>query len=471
MARTTSSPSMRVSRTDLDVLYETISISLALSALEGARGTRLLILDACRNNPFTNSMRLASNSRALGRGLARVEPSVGTIVAYAAKEGTTADDGDGEHSPFAAALLQHIEEPGIDVQFLFRKVRDTVLETTNGNQEPFTYGSLPGRSRAPLAEKPAPPAVPAAPATTASRSTEPSSGAALAAEVAFWNTIEDSGDRALYDSYLKQFPDGAFASLARIFIDRIDAEAAAKAAAKEPAPVVVADVPAAPAPAPEPAPPPAPVIQAVTPSPPAAGRPNRPRLSRPLMLRPRSDRSPHCRRTLFPRRRRRGPRRNSFATSRKNWSASAAAAAGRMACGGRRADPPRSPSPGSPTSRSLRLIRRKIFFSALKQQGDRVCPLVCGARFDAIGDNCVLKTCPSGEKLGSNGSCFKPPEVKQPATKNASKATSGSRCRVESVMQCIDRKTRARGQGRSAPTGALFGPECNNPERRLRICR
>ena len=103
---------------------------------------------------------VGAKSRSLGRGLARIEPSAGTIVAYAAKEGTTADDGDGEHSPFAAALLEHIEEPGIDVQFLFRKVRDTVLDKTNGNQEPFTYGSLPGRTVLLSPEKPTVPAAP-----------------------------------------------------------------------------------------------------------------------------------------------------------------------------------------------------------------------------------------------------------------------------------------------------------------------
>ena len=90
-------------------------------------------------------MELTSGKRSIGRGLARVEPDVGTLVSFAAREGTTAEDGDGSNSPYAAALLKHLEEPGLEVQFLFRKVRDSVMQATNRRQQPFTYGSLPGR--------------------------------------------------------------------------------------------------------------------------------------------------------------------------------------------------------------------------------------------------------------------------------------------------------------------------------------
>ena len=167
---------------DVDVPYEAISLDLALGALDGARGTRLLILDACRNNPFAAKMGASGKSRSIGRGLAAVEPSVGTIVAYAAREGTISEDGDADHSPFTKALLQHIEEPEIDIQFLFREVRDSVLESTNGKQETFTYGSLPGK---PVLLSPVPTAMPTAPAHSENE---------IAAEVAFWNTVKDSGD-------------------------------------------------------------------------------------------------------------------------------------------------------------------------------------------------------------------------------------------------------------------------------------
>src|SRR5579859_5407637 len=74
--------------TDVDVPYEAIPLSLALGAVEGARGTRLIILDACRNNPFIAKMQVGAKSRSIDRGLARIEPQVGTLVAYSAKERT-----------------------------------------------------------------------------------------------------------------------------------------------------------------------------------------------------------------------------------------------------------------------------------------------------------------------------------------------------------------------------------------------
>ena len=67
------------------------------------------------------------------------------LVAYAAKHGELAVDGEGEHSPFAVALLQRIATPNVEINKLFRLVRDDVMEATAGRQEPYTYGSLPGR--------------------------------------------------------------------------------------------------------------------------------------------------------------------------------------------------------------------------------------------------------------------------------------------------------------------------------------
>jgi tetratricopeptide (TPR) repeat protein len=122
---------------------ETVSLTRVLSKTELAHKLRMVILDACRNNPF----RMASadgRSRSIGRGLSRVEPARGVLVAYAARDGTTADDGDSGHSPFTQALLANLETPGLDIGLMFRRVRDRVLEQTNNAQEPFTYGSLPG---------------------------------------------------------------------------------------------------------------------------------------------------------------------------------------------------------------------------------------------------------------------------------------------------------------------------------------
>ena len=115
-----------------------------LGSVEGARKLRLIILDACRDNPFARQMRRTVASRAIGRGLGRIEPEGGTLVAYAAKHGEIALDGDGTNSPFVASLVKRLPTPGIEINKLFRLVRDDVMAATGRKQEPFVYGSLPG---------------------------------------------------------------------------------------------------------------------------------------------------------------------------------------------------------------------------------------------------------------------------------------------------------------------------------------
>lgn len=127
---------------DHDVEFETVPLDLVVRSVERASGLRMVILDACRDNPFAASMRRAGTTRSIGRGLARVEPAGSTLVAYAAKGGTVAADGDGRNSPYTAALLAHLEEPGLEVGMMFRRVRDAVLASTRRQQEPFVYGSL-----------------------------------------------------------------------------------------------------------------------------------------------------------------------------------------------------------------------------------------------------------------------------------------------------------------------------------------
>jgi uncharacterized caspase-like protein len=128
---------------DTHVSDETMSLTQVQAKVDAASKLGLVILDACRNNPFLSRMvRSGSASRSIGRGLSAIEPEGNVLVAYAAKHGTTADDGAGKHSPFTEALLAHIEEPGLEINFLFRKVRDYVRQKTAKQQEPFLYGSL-----------------------------------------------------------------------------------------------------------------------------------------------------------------------------------------------------------------------------------------------------------------------------------------------------------------------------------------
>lgn len=126
----------------VDVEFESIELELLLHAVAEARELRLVVLDSCRNNPFLSTMVVPARSRSVSRGLAKVEPKQGdTLIWYAAKDGSVAQDGDGRNSPFTTALLQHIGRPGLEVDYLFRIVRDSVLRDTGNKQEPFQYGS------------------------------------------------------------------------------------------------------------------------------------------------------------------------------------------------------------------------------------------------------------------------------------------------------------------------------------------
>ncbi|HEY6257114.1 MAG TPA: caspase family protein [Xanthobacteraceae bacterium] len=131
---------------DREVDYEAVPLSQVANAVEGARKLGLIILDACRDNPFANQMRRTAATRSVGRGLARVEPEVNTLIAFSAKNGEVAlDDDGGTNSPFAAAFVKEITTPGLEVRRLFDAVRDDVLESTHRRQQPFTYGSVSGR--------------------------------------------------------------------------------------------------------------------------------------------------------------------------------------------------------------------------------------------------------------------------------------------------------------------------------------
>ena len=103
---------------------------------EGAKKLRLVILDACRENPVRREDGERGTTRSVGRGLARIEPEAGVLVAYSAKDGQVAQDGDGTNSPFAESLLKYLDEPGLEINMLFRRVHDDVKTRTGGQQSP-----------------------------------------------------------------------------------------------------------------------------------------------------------------------------------------------------------------------------------------------------------------------------------------------------------------------------------------------
>ncbi|MGR4928734.1 caspase domain-containing protein [Bradyrhizobium sp. CAR08] len=196
--------------TDGDVLDETIPVERALFAVEPAKQLRLIILDACRDNPFSKTMKRTLASRAIGRGLAKVEPtSPNTMIAFAAKAGSTASDGDSRNSPFATALVEHLPKPGLDLRKAFGFVRDDVLRSTGNKQEPFVYGSLGGDDVPLVSAKPAATGPQANPQDSIRRDYE------LALQLA---------TRDGWEAFLAQYPEGFYANLAKGQMNKIAAE-------------------------------------------------------------------------------------------------------------------------------------------------------------------------------------------------------------------------------------------------------
>ncbi|GLR99987.1 MULTISPECIES: caspase family protein [Bradyrhizobium] len=196
--------------TDTDVYDEALPIDRVLVSIEPAKQLRLVILDACRDNPFAKTMKRTVASRAIGRGLAKVEPTTpNTMIAFAAKAGSTASDGDTRNSPFATALADHLPKPGLDLRKAFGFVRDDVLKSTANKQEPFVYGSLGGDD------------VPLVPAKAAAAGPQPNPQSELRRD---YELALQLGTRDGWEAFLAQYPEGFYANLAKGQLNKIAAE-------------------------------------------------------------------------------------------------------------------------------------------------------------------------------------------------------------------------------------------------------
>jgi len=130
-----------------DLTFRAVELDDALDLLEQeADRTSLVFLDACRDNPFARSLArsMGTRSQAVGRGLAEVASGVGTLIAFATQPGNVAADGSAQHSPFTAALLEHIETPGLEIGRLLARVAGSVKDQTEGRQVPWRHSSLTG---------------------------------------------------------------------------------------------------------------------------------------------------------------------------------------------------------------------------------------------------------------------------------------------------------------------------------------
>ena len=213
---------------ETDLHFEATDLNLVLGLMEREPRVNLVFLDACRDNPLSQKLARsmgATRSTAVGRGLALVDAQAGSMVVYATEPDKVALDGDGSHSPFTAALLSHMETPGLSISDMMIRVRNDVKASTHGQQVPREDSSLtssfyfqPAAAVA-TTESPAPSAAPVAAAP-----------AAVDKEGVFWESIKDSASPAPFEAYLAQFPDGTFASLARLRLQELAAKPAESAA-------------------------------------------------------------------------------------------------------------------------------------------------------------------------------------------------------------------------------------------------
>lgn len=205
---------------DIDVEDETLSMDRILRVLEPAKRLRLVILDACRDNPFITTMKRTMASRSIGRGLAKVElTTTDTLIAFAAKAGSTASDGEGSNSPFTSALMKHIAEPGLDLRLAFGRVRDDVLKSTNYKQEPFVYGSLGGST---VSLTPPRPVAPPPPPVVTDAQADMRRDYEFAAQI---------GTKEAWESFLAVHSKGLYANLAKAALAKIQASEKAEAEA------------------------------------------------------------------------------------------------------------------------------------------------------------------------------------------------------------------------------------------------
>ncbi|GAB9155973.1 caspase family protein [Bradyrhizobium diazoefficiens] len=457
-------PTDAMLETDGDVLDETIALDRALYAVEPAKQLRLVILDACRDNPFAKTMKRTMASRAIGGGLAKVEPtSPNTMIAFAAKAGSTASDGDSRNSPFAVALTDHLPKPGLDLRKAFGFVRDDVLRKTGNKQEPYVYGSL-GGSDVPL--------VPARPAAAAGPQANPQDSVRKDYELAL-----QAGLREAWEAFLQTYPDGFYANLARVQLKKIAAEedrtlATEKARLAEQEKARLATERAQKAELEK-----------------AAAAAKAAEDARIAAEKAKQIEQAKAEAAERDRKAAEAAAAKSLAEKRAMEKAAAEAAA-KQAADKQAADaesrkvaalspPPSAPPPGdlaksvqselrrvgclstapdgdwnAATQRSLTLFNKYAgtqfdaklasvdALDALKAKPGRVCPLVCNFGFKADGDRCAKIACRAGYRVGDDNECEKIQEKKPVATREDSRRRDSDRRNTESTAP----KSQASGQ-------------------------
>lgn len=217
---------------EADLDFEAVKVDAVVRQLSREAKVKVVILDSCRDNPLAQelarSMASSPQSRArstqvsAGMGAIDVNSVTGTLIAFATAPGMVALDGDGKHSPFTEALLQHLETPDLDIDLMMKRVRGQVVRSTGDRQQPWTNSSLtaefflrPTRSSLPqTAALPGQTAV-AAPVLAAPIAAAPSGFDPRQIEFELWRAAQQSNTPDDYRAYLSRYPTGTFADIAR----------------------------------------------------------------------------------------------------------------------------------------------------------------------------------------------------------------------------------------------------------------
>lgn len=185
---------------EIGVQYETTRLADVVTALNFAKGVKIMVLDACRNNPFVGLLakRQLTRGFVVGTGLAPVQRAQGMVIAYATQANDVAADGAGRNSPFTAALVREIGQPGLEVAALFRRVQKSVYDETQGKQTPELSLSLLGDFYLNRAET----------------------------DADVWRRIRSADDPAVLKDFIQRYPASFFAIDARTRLDLIERRAA-----------------------------------------------------------------------------------------------------------------------------------------------------------------------------------------------------------------------------------------------------
>jgi uncharacterized caspase-like protein len=364
--------------TDIDAPDEAITLDRLMETVDSSKKLGLVILDACRDNPFVNTMQRRRASRAVHAGLGKVEPTVaGTLIAYAAKAGSTAEDGAGDHSPFTTALLNHLTSPGLDVRLAFGRVRDQVMQLTSKRQEPFVYGSLGGATVA----------IVGTPQAITEASSSPAANDPAANARRDYEYFERVGTKDAWDAFLRLHSSGPYADLARMQRARV---VAAGDASRQRATTEATPPPDKPATA----------VAAATPAARPEGAPSTPAAG------------------LAP-----GEVTRMLQTELKRVGCYGGAVNGDWNVASRRALDGFNKGAGAKFEGKVASLAA---VEAVREKQTRVCPLECARGSKAEGEQCVAVTCPAGQVAGASGACEAAKPAKAAAREPAAPKRDGA---------------------------------------------